>query len=136
MKLYPTSGQTSSSMVHSARPLTISASSLASSGCSDGAHRRYGLGERKEQFLQRYAPSTGLRSQLVERTYRPHLPSRDKDETVANPLGVGQLVNGENERASFDRLTADHLNDVASLPKIEAIERLVHEQHVLRRQKT
>src|SRR5216683_4995355 len=136
MKLYPTSGQTSSNMVHSARPLTISASSFASNGYNGASENADALGERKKDLLQRPGRESGLRAQLVEGTNAPHLPSCEKDETVANPLGVDQLVNGENERAALRGLIADHFNDVAGLPEIEAIEWLVHEQHVLRRQET
>ena len=75
-----------------------------------------------------------MRAQFVERANPPHLPSCEKNELVANPLGVGQLVNGENEGAAFRGLAADHLNDATGLPEIEAVEWLVHEQHVLRRQ--
>src|SRR6266404_2580537 len=133
MKLYPTSGQTSSNMVHSARLLTISASSFASNGYSGAAND---LGERKKNLLQRSSRDPGLPAQLIEGSNPPHLPSGEKDKTVTNPLGIGQLMNGENERAPLGGFAADHFNDVAGLPKVEAIEWLVHEQHVLRRQET
>src|SRR5215471_13470201 len=135
MKLNPTSGQTSRSMVHSARPLMISASSFASSGCSGGAKWPYALGERKKELLQRSAGNVGLCAQFVERANPSHLSSGEKNEAIASPSGVGQLMNGEHERAPFGGFAADHFNDVADLAKIEAIEWLVHEQHVVRGQK-
>src|SRR5438477_5362401 len=123
-------------MVHSARPLKISASSFASNGCSGAAYVSYALGKRKKDLLKRSGRNPGLRTQLVERANPAHVASGKKNETVASPLRVGELVNGEDERAPLGGLIADHLDDVAGLPKIEAIERLVHQQHVLRRQET
>src|SRR5215475_695634 len=135
MKLNPTSGQTSSSIVHSARPLAISASSLAISGCS-GACGAYRLGERKKDLLHRPLGDPDLRAQLSECADPPHPPSGQKNEAVTDPLGVRQLMNGEHECAPPGSLAADYLNDDARLPKIEAVKRLVHEQHVVRRQET
>src|SRR5215470_2612774 len=135
MKLNPTSGQTSSSIVHSARPLAISASSFASSGCS-GACGAYRLGERKKDLLHRSTGTPGLRAQLSERADPSYLPSGQKNEAIADPLGIGQLVNGKYECAPPGGLVADYMNDGACLPKIEAVKRLVHEQHIVRRQKT
>ena len=51
-KLYPINGHISSSMVHSARPLRISHSSLTSSGLRGGPWTRSVSCERKKDILQ------------------------------------------------------------------------------------
>ena len=72
---------------------------------------------------------SGLVTQLAERSDSTHLPSGEQYEAVANAFRVGELMDGENERAPVPwRLPADHANDVAGLPEIESVERLVHHQ--------
>src|ERR1044072_2176381 len=115
-------------MVQSARPLTISASSFASSGRSGAPRTVFASGERKEDLLQRSSGHTGLLTQFFERADPPHLASSQKNEPVANPVRVGELVNGQNERASHQSLVPDHTDDVTRLTKIEAIEWFIHQQ--------
>src|SRR5215813_2865364 len=134
MKLYPTSGQTSSNMVHSARPPQISASSFASNGCSGAAFASDGLSKRKKDLLQRSTAVTGLRTQFIKCADPTHLPPSQEEEAVANALRVSQLVNGENNSAPRGGLRLDDFDHAASLAKIEAVEWFIHEQHVVWRQ--
>ena len=43
-------------------------------------------------------------------------------------------MNGENERPAASGLVAEHIDDLARLPQIEAVERLIHQQDGMRRQ--
>ena len=44
-------------------------------------------------------------------------------------------MNSQYQSATAGGLAAEYLDDVAALPKIETIERFVHQQHFLRREK-
>src|SRR6516225_5568109 len=98
-KLNPINGQISSNMVHSARPLKISANSLASSGYKGAPCARSVLGERKKDLLKGSLGDARLRAQLMERADPPDLSAGQKNEAIAHALGVRELVNGEDEGA-------------------------------------
>ena len=51
-----------------------------------------------------------------------------KDEAVANQLGVRQLMDRQDEGASFDCLGTQQIHNLAGLSEIKAIERFVHEK--------
>src|SRR6266403_1869965 len=87
-------------MVHSARPLKISANSLASSGGNGAPYARSVLGERKKDLLKGSIGDAGLCTQLVQRADPPDLSAGQEDEAIANPLGVRELVNRQDEGAS------------------------------------
>src|SRR5262249_21599523 len=131
-KLKPINGQTSSNMVHSARPLTISANSLARSGGNGAPCERSVLGERKEELLQRRLGDARLRAQLAQRADSANPSAGQKNEAIAPPLGVRELVNRKNEGAPRAGRLAQDFDDVAGLAKIKAVERLVHQQHTVR----
>src|SRR6266852_1988064 len=86
-------------MVHSARPPSTSRSSFMSSGRKGARCTAAASGERKEHLLQR-RPSARM-AQLVERAGAPQAAVGEQHEAVADPLGIGQLVDGENERAAL-----------------------------------
>src|SRR2546428_8596005 len=115
-------------MVHSARPLATSHSSLASNGWNGARGTTAGSGERKEHLLQPGGGLAGLRAQLRQRADATDAPFRQQHEAVADARGVAQLMNGENERAPIARNVAQYVYDLARLPQVEAVERLVHQQ--------
>src|SRR5215471_18028899 len=114
-------------MVHSARPLTISANSLATRGYKGAPCSKAALGERKKDLLKGSLRDTGLGAKLMERADSADLSAGQKNKAIANPLGVRKLVNGEDEGAPRAGRLAHDLDDVAGLAKIEAVERLVHQ---------
>src|SRR5260370_38102052 len=66
-KLYPINGHISSSIVHSARPLRISHSSLTSSGHTGAARTRNVSWERKKQVLQTSTCEPRSPAKILER---------------------------------------------------------------------
>src|SRR6516225_7750709 len=130
-KLNPIKGHTSSSMVHSARPLKISANSLASSGYKGAPCARSVLGERKKDLLQRSLGDTSLCTQLAERADATDLSAGQKNEAIAHPLGVRELMDRQDEGTPSAGRFAHDINDVAGLAKIEAVEWLVHQQNAV-----
>ena len=77
---------------------------------------------------------SGSRAKLVQRANAANLPIREQHEPIADAFGVAQLMDGENEAAPPAGHVTEHAHDLARLPQIEAIERLVHEKHRLRRE--
>src|SRR3954451_20647250 len=120
-------------MVQSARPLTMARSSLASNGRKGARWITTASGERKEDLLQSARGHPGLRAQVRERPCPSNPAVREQHEAVTDPLGVDQLMNGQNKGAPAARDLADHAHDLARLPEVEAVERLVHQQQGLRR---
>lgn len=53
---------------------------------------------------------------------------------IAYALGVAELVDGDQQRAAIFRLVSQRAHDLACLPQIEAVKRLVHQQQGERRQ--
>src|SRR5262244_1384333 len=106
-------------MIHRARPLTISHSSLPSSGRSGARGCVDVSGERKEDLLEARVGKAGMGPQLAERPDAAHAAVGQKDETIADALGVGQLMNREDERAAVRGLAAQHAGDRARLAEIE-----------------
>src|SRR5437867_1617091 len=100
-----------SSMVHSARPLATSHSSLPSRGHTGARWRRAVSGERKEDFLQIGCGFPRLRLELRERAHAADATFCEQHEAVADACGVAQLVNGENERSPLARDLAQHAHD-------------------------
>ncbi len=74
----------------------------------------------------------GFCTQFVQGTQAAHLSASEQNEAVTNPFRVRQLVNGENKRTPAFGVMAQHTNDVAGLPEIETVERLVHQNQLVR----
>src|SRR6476469_423640 len=104
-------------MVQSARPLTMSRSSLASNGRNGARWTTTASGERKEDVLQSARGQPGLRAQVRERPDATDPAVREQHEAVTDPLGVAQLMNGQHERAAPARNVANHGHDLARLPE-------------------
>src|SRR5437764_2308635 len=120
-------------MVHSARPLSTSRSSLASSGAMPARWTLTASGERKEHVLQSSRVLAAARAQLVERADATHATVGQQHEAVADPLRIDQLVNRKHERAPAAGKIAQYPHDRARLLEIEAVERPVPQQQGLRR---
>ena len=71
---------------------------------------------------------------LVERSLADDAAAAQQNETIANARGVAQLVDRQKQRAPCRACVAQDLHDVARLPEIESVERLVEHQQRLRRQ--
>src|SRR5215510_12866424 len=123
-----------SSMVQSARPLRMPRSSLTSRGRSGVRRTAMTSGERKEDILQSGRHQLCLGAQLVECSHAAHRAARKQHETIADALGVAELMDCENERAAGCCNATDEPHHVACLPQVEAVERLVHEKERLRRE--
>ena len=60
----------------------------------------------------------------------------EQNQAVTDPLRIDQLMNGENERPAASGLVAEHVDDLARLPQIKAVEWLIHQQDGMRRQQS
>src|SRR3954470_14051118 len=120
-------------MVQSARPLTMCRSSLASNGRKGTRWTTTASGERKEDVLQSARGHSSLRAQVRECPDATDPAVREQHEAVTDPLGVEQLMNGQNKGAPIACDRADHAHDLARLAEVEPVERLVHQQQGLRR---
>src|SRR6516165_10494623 len=127
-------GQRIRSIVHNARPAITPRSSFTSSGRMEAAGTVASSGERKEDILQSSRSKSGARAQLFERTRTANSAAGEQYETIAYPLGIHQLMNGDKQRAPARRRFANELHHVPRLPEIEAVERLVHQEQRLRRE--
>src|SRR5258708_1407245 len=107
-------------MVHSARPLTTSRSSLTSRGWKRARAAARGSGERKDHVLQSARNLSALRTQFIERPDPAQAAVREQHEAVAHPFGVDELVDGENEGPPAARHVVQHAHDLARLPEVEA----------------
>src|SRR3982751_1227506 len=129
MKACPTSGPRrtrSTSHAHDA----------ASSRRSLSRRRRQGasLGEGKEDLLDVRAGSAGACAQLIERSLADDASIAEEHQPIADARRVLQLMDGEEQRASRRRHPAQERTHLADLAEIEPVERLVEQQHRLRRE--
>src|SRR6202022_121724 len=88
-------------------------------------------GERKEHVLQSRRGLSSMRAKLIERPDTAHASVRKQHEAITDTLGVAQLMDGEDERASSGGGFAQHVHDLARLSQIEAVERLIHQQQLM-----
>ena len=72
--------------------------------------------------------------QLVERAFAAHASAAQQDEPIADARGVADLVDREEERPPGGGVRAQRGADLARLPQVEPIERLVGQEQRLRRQ--
>src|SRR5258706_11817203 len=136
-KLYPINGHiSSSSIVHSARPLRISHSSLTSSGHRGHSRNRNGSCERKKQVLQTSTCASRSRAKIIQRPHAANTAIGKENEAIADSLGVQQLMDGKNKCPALGDLFAQHTGNVACLPEVEAVERFVHEEQRMRREQS
>src|SRR3954452_6289659 len=119
-------------MVHSARPLTVSHSSLTSSGVRGATCTRNNLCERKEDVLQTSLCKPGLHLQIVEGAGASNATIGQEDEAITNTLCIRQLMYRKRQCSAGRRLPAQHVDNLASLSKVEAVKRLIHNEHRMR----
>ena len=60
----------------------------------------------------------------------------EQNQAVTDTLRIDQLMNGENECSAASGMVAEHVDDLARLPQIKAVERLIHQQDGMRRQQS
>ena len=58
----------------------------------------------------------------------------EQDKAVANPFGIEQLMDREDQGAALGRQPPEHAHDVARLLEIKTVKGLVHEEQRLRRE--
>src|SRR5215203_5748425 len=109
-------------MVHNARPPTTSHSSFLRSGASGVRRRNDVSGERKKNVLESCRGLSRVGAKLSERADTAHPAVRQQHETVANALGVRELVNGQHQGAAVRRHSTQQPHYLSGLPDIEAVE--------------
>src|SRR3954469_10727343 len=157
MKVTPTSGPIASSSTHQARDATSSRYSLATSQRHEEktaervkiAEKKFLFalfaiaavfsvsGERKEHLFQiggGFTARPGLRRQFVERAFAANPSPTQQDEPIADALRILDLVNRQEHRPAGRGVRAQGLRDIAALPEIETVERLIGQQQRLRHQ--
>ena len=85
---------------------------------------------------QRTGRPRGLCAQLVQCAGSANPAAGEQNQPITNPLCIDQLMNGENECSAASSMVAEHADDLARLPQIEAVEWLIHQQHRMRRQQS
>src|SRR5262245_56485774 len=131
MIAWPTSAPVTMRRSQNARDAASSRNSFARS-------QRHSLREGKEHLLDPRAlrrRKTRARAQLVEGPFSGYAPRAQQHETVADALGVAELMDREEERAVLCVL-AQHRHDVARLSEIETVEGFVEHEQRVRRQQT
>src|SRR5947209_6408864 len=127
-------GHSSSSMIHSERPVMTWRSSFPSSGASEGSGTVNRSGKRKENVLQRSARQRGSFAQLLHGALSLQAAIRQQDKPIADAFGVRQLMDRQDQAAPGGGFPAQHVHDFPRLPQVETVERLVHEQDRMRRE--
>src|ERR1051326_7526076 len=125
MNQTPTSGPISASITHHARDASSSRHSFTSSH----ANR---LRARKNDVLE-----IGIRVRAPEFRDRPftaHPAAAEQHESIADAGGVRDLVNRQKQRASGRGMIAKRGAYLAGLAEVETVERLVDQEHGMRRQ--
>src|SRR5262250_2421438 len=132
MKLYPASNATGSSTVQNACPTVRSRHSLPRRTANPPGRVARRSREGKEHLLQRRLTEPGSPSELVKGSFAPHTSAGQQHVAITEPLGIGELVDGQEKRAPLRQQPAQQLHYLAGLPEIQAIERLVDDEERLR----
>ena len=132
-KLYPMSGHSSSSSVQIARPLMISRSSFMNNGRRGALRAQRVSGESKKDILQVSIGNSGSCAEIIQRSHTTNMAIGKEKEAVADPLSVQQLMDCNSECPALSDLFAQHADNLPGLPKIETVERFVHEKQWVRR---
>src|SRR5947209_16577578 len=122
-KACPTSGPSTTSNTIHARELASSRRSLSNSSRHAPTSR-----ERKKDLLDVGVGTIGARAELVERAFADDASVAQQHESVANPGGIVQLVDREQQRSPARRDLTEHRANLSHLPEVESIERLVEQQ--------
>jgi hypothetical protein len=93
-------------------------------------------GEGKEHLLQSCSSSTRASPEVFESALAPYTSSREQYKPAAKPLSVTELMNGDEQRSVGAAQAAKNPHDLACLPEIETIERLIDHDERLRREQT
>jgi len=74
------------------------------------------------------------RAEFVKRTAPAYPSVREQNESITDTFGVGELMNSKGERAAMRRNSAHKGHNFSRLTDIEAVKRLIHQQHLMWRQ--
>lgn len=91
------------------------------------SHRNGGLRKRKEDLFQAVAPGRE-RGELLERALAADVSAAQQHESIADPRGVGNLMNRQQQRPSRRGVAAQRAPDVSRLAEIETVERFVTQE--------
>src|SRR6476620_11345864 len=117
MKQTPVRGPIASSSTHQEREKTSCLHSL------DSSQKKARLREGKEHLFEIVVARPGQRLQLGKRPLAADPSIAQQYEAVAQRGGVGDLVNGEEQRAPVRRVRAESGRNFAGLPQVQAVER-------------
>src|SRR5215469_1796057 len=134
MKEMPTNGPIARSRIHQERDTARSRNSFSMS------HRNGGLREGKKDLLQALEPGLrmmrrGLRCQLTDSAFPTNASAAQQNEPVAKARRVSDLMNRQKQGPAAGCMVSQPGRNVACLPKVQAIERLINQQRGLRRKK-
>ena len=151
-KATPTIGPVAMTMSHQARDAVSPRHSLANSQAAgrlrprvSAARAAFARGRRRARAAAQvsarntseigcHRAGTGARRQLRRGPLAADAAAAQQNEAIADAGGVDDLVDGQDERASGGGAAAQRVADVAGLAQVEAVERLVADDHRLRRQ--
>src|SRR5262249_11581839 len=128
-KVKPRSGQSISNIVNNARPLRSSPTSLVISGRREARRIVITSGERKKYILQSGRRLVDGRAKIIKRTDAAYASVREQNETITDAFSVGELMNCNGERSALRSDPAHKGHNFSRLPDVEAVKRLVHQQH-------
>src|SRR5947207_14396634 len=110
MNACPTSNPVTTSNSQYARDAASSRNSFSTSH----RHSR----ERKKHLLEPTIGHTGTLAQFVDRAVADDAAVAEQHQTVADPRGVVQLVDRQEERTATVAVRAQHVHHLARLPQI------------------
>jgi hypothetical protein len=70
----------------------------------------------------------------MKRTDTAYASVREQNEPITDAFGVGELMNSKGERSAMRRDSAHKIHNFSRLPDVEAVKRLIHQQHLMWRQ--
>src|SRR5437899_8676226 len=115
------SGHRSSSIVHNALPLRTSHSSFASSGQRGACRTTAVSGERKEVLLQAAGGEMRAHAEVTECAGPADAAVSEQDKAVADPFGIQQLMDRQDQGAPLGRAPPEHAHDLTRLLENEAV---------------
>src|SRR5437016_5804284 len=129
-----------STVISAMSQAAISSANLAATSSrislrNNGATGARGSCERKENLFEIAADrQAGRNRQLGQGADAHHAAAAEQHEPVAYALGVAELVDRQHQGAAISRLISQQVHHLACLTQIEAVERLIHQQHGARGQ--
>src|SRR5262245_40810223 len=123
MNVTPTSGPIAASITHHARAVMSSRHSFATRIRRARVRQPAASGEGKKQVLEaRRRVGARERGELVDGPFAARAPAAQEHEAIADAGGVGDLVDGEDERAAVGGVAPQRPGNFASLAEVESVE--------------